>query len=103
MPLTAHPELPDGIERSIDILGNRVRVAVIRSLLTAGPATRRALSERTGLSMSLLQIHLAALEELGAVDLTPPRSEPGVRPRLYSADPDTISRVIDSLRKGLSL
>jgi DNA-binding transcriptional ArsR family regulator len=103
MPLTAHPDLPEGVERSIDILGNRVRVAVIRSLLADGPATRKGLSERLGLSMSLLQIHLAALENLGAVELTPPRSEPGVRPRLYSADAESISRVIATLRRGLLL
>jgi DNA-binding HxlR family transcriptional regulator len=103
MPRTVHPDLPDDTERAIDILGNRVRVAVIRSLLTAGPATRGTLAERLGVSASLLQKHLAALEELGAVQLTPPRSVPGVRPRFYSTDVATISQVVEALRNGLSL
>jgi DNA-binding HxlR family transcriptional regulator len=103
VPLTARPDLPDGTERAIDIFGNRVRVAVIRSLLVDGPATRGELSERLGVSMSLLQKHLAALEQLDAVTLTPPRSEPGVRPRTYGVDASTVRVALAALQRGLSL
>jgi DNA-binding HxlR family transcriptional regulator len=102
VPLTARPDLPGGVDRALDILGTRVRVAVVRSLLTAGPSTRSQLSERIGISMSLLQTHLATLENLGAVELTPPRTTPGVRPRVYSVDPTIISQLVDSLKDGLT-
>ncbi len=101
MPRTVHPDLPDDTERAIDILGNRVRFAIVRSLLIDGPATRTGLSDRLGVSMSLLQKHLALLEEQGAVNLSPPRSVPGVRPRAYSVEPRTIALALSSLAESL--
>ena len=103
MPQTVRPALPEETERAIEILGNRVRVAVLRSLLTVGPSTRGQLSDRLGVSMALLQKHLAALEKLGAVSLHPPRTEPGVRPRSYSADRANVLTIANALSKTFDL
>lgn len=97
VPQTVRPDLPKETERAIEVLGNRVRVAVLRSLLTVGSATRGQLSDRLGVSMALLQKHLAALEKLGAVTLDPPRTQPGVRPRTYSADRANVLAIANAL------
>jgi len=95
---TVRPDLPPLVDEAIDTLGNRVRVAVIRSLLQEGSATRTELSRRLGLSLSLLQNHLRKLEELAVVYTDPPRSEPGRLHRRYVLDIDRL----DQLRRALT-
>ena len=100
MPKTVRPNLPEDTDRAIEVLGNRVRVAILRSLLVTGTATRSQLSERLDLSMELLKNHLAILERLGAVELNPPRAQPGVRPRSYSADRAYVAGLVEGIRQA---
>lgn len=98
MPPTARPDLPHLVEEAIDAFGNRVRVAVVRSLLDDGPAGRTTIASRLGLSRSLLQAHLRKLEELEVVYTSPRRSEPGRVHRQYHVD----QRRLTELRNALA-
>lgn len=69
------PDLPDSVDRAIDVVGNRIRVLILKSILRDGPATRAELARRLDQSTSLLQAHLRTLEELRVVYVSPPRSE----------------------------
>jgi DNA-binding transcriptional ArsR family regulator len=88
------PDLPHDVERAIDILGNRVRVAVLRSLILDGPASRSELSERLGISVSLLQTHMRRLIELRAVRQDPPGTDPDHRKRIYRASKSDVDHLL---------
>ena len=106
MTTVARAERPDALEETehaIEVLGNRVRVAVLRSLLKVGTSTCGQPSVRLGISMALLEKHLAAREKLGAVSLDPPRTQPGVRPRTYSADRANVLAIAKALSKTFDL
>jgi DNA-binding transcriptional ArsR family regulator len=85
------------VEQAVDVFGNRVRVAAIRSLLHEGRASRSELAQRLSVSRSLLQSHLARLEAWGVITPYPPRSEPGRLIRRYDANLERI----DELRNAL--
>ena len=91
------PPCPQDVERAIDILGNRVRVAVLRSLVLDGPASRSELSQRLDLSTSLLQAHLRRLIEHGAVIQDPPGTRADHRMRVYRANKRDIDQLLQTL------
>jgi DNA-binding transcriptional ArsR family regulator len=101
MPRVVRPLLAQQVEESIEAFGNRVRVAVLRSLELDGRATRGELAERLQVTSSILQKHLATLEEMGLVYLDPPRSEPERRPRWYIVDRKQVAALINALSTGL--
>jgi DNA-binding transcriptional ArsR family regulator len=97
VPATVRPDLPVDVEKAIDALGNRVRVAVLRSLLRDGPATRSQLAERLRVSKSLLQSHLAKLEDLGVIVRHAPGADSDHRARIFTAEPKRIQRLLETL------
>lgn len=103
MPNLVRPEQPEGLGRAVDALGNRVKVAAIRSLLIDGPATQTELAERLSVTRSLLQKHLHVLEELGVLKVHPARQEPDTRRRQYTVVRDVLERLLADLRQGVGL
>jgi DNA-binding transcriptional ArsR family regulator len=97
VPTPARTDLPPEVERAIDILGNRVRVAILRSLVLDGPASRSELAERLSLSPSLLQAHLRLLTELRAITQDPAGTRPDHRKRVYR----TTNKDVEQLLKPL--
>lgn len=97
MPTPARTNLPEAVERAVDILGNRVRVAILRSLVLEGPASRSELSERLDLSVSLLQAHLRRLIEVGGVTQDPPGSRSDHRKRVYRANKKDVDHLLKAL------
>ncbi|NMR31181.1 winged helix-turn-helix domain-containing protein [Arthrobacter sp. SF27] len=62
------------------MLGNRVRVQILRYLAEAGPSLRAAIEHATELSAPTLGYHLSALEDLGAISGNIPIGEKRGRP-----------------------
>lgn len=102
VPATVRPDLPRLVEDAVDALGNRVRVAVIRSLTQDGPTTRAELARRLELGASLLQGHLRRLEELAVVYVSPSRSEPGRLQRRYHVDSVRVAKLGAALLDAVS-
>ena len=100
MPKSVRPQLPDDLERAIDLLGSKVRAAALRSLLLAGPASQKDLAARIQVSDSLLRAHMPRLEEDGIVFTDPPRSESGYRSRLYCVKSDELQALLRTLVEG---
>jgi DNA-binding transcriptional ArsR family regulator len=97
VPTPARTDLPRDVERAIDILGNRVRVAILRSLVVEGPASRSELSVRLNLSVSLLQAHLRRLAEFGAVIQDAAGTRPDHRKRVYRANKRDVDELLETL------
>ena len=103
MPSVLRPDLPSGAERAVDALGNRVKLAAVRSLVLEGPTTAVELANRLAVSVPLLRKHLVVLEELEVVSVTPPRSEPDVRRRVWAANVDVVETLVGDLAAALGL
>ena len=97
VPTPARTDLPKDVERAVDILGNRVRVAILRSLVLDGPASRSELSQRLNLSVSLLQAHLRRLAEFGAISQDPAGTRPDHRKRIYRANHKDVDQLLKAL------
>jgi DNA-binding transcriptional ArsR family regulator len=97
VPTPARTDLPRSVERAVDILGNRVRVAILRSLVLNGPASRSELSQRLNLSVSLLQAHLRRLIEFGAVTQDPAGTRSDHRKRVYRANKKDVDVLLTAL------
>jgi DNA-binding transcriptional ArsR family regulator len=91
------------VEQAVDVFGNRVRLAAIRSLLQDGRASRSELAERLSVSRSLLQSHLAKLEEWAVITPFPPRSEPGRLIRRYDVNMERVEALREALLGELVL
>jgi ArsR family transcriptional regulator, cadmium/lead-responsive transcriptional repressor len=98
VPATVRPDLPPDTERAIDVFGNRVRVAVLASLRSDGPATRTELAARLGVSRSLLQAHMRRLVELGALRAEPPGTQADHRTRRYRVNETEVVKLFQALR-----
>jgi DNA-binding transcriptional ArsR family regulator len=97
VPTPARTDLPPDVERAIDILGNRVRVAILRSLVLDGPASRSELAQRLNLSISLLQAHLRRLAEFGAITQDPAGTRLDHRMRVYHARRKDVDQLLSTL------
>ncbi|WP_181030614.1 ArsR/SmtB family transcription factor [Clavibacter michiganensis] len=102
MPKLVAPPLPTEVGISVDALGSRVRVGLIRHLLAHGPKTRPELAREMELSSSMVAKHLDALEELGVVTLDPPRSEPDRKPRRYVVQQKRVDGMLKTLSMALT-
>jgi DNA-binding HxlR family transcriptional regulator len=101
VPAVVRPDLPMNVERAIEALTSRVRVAVLRSLLRDGPASRTELAERLGVSRSLLQSHLRRLETFGLVAREPAGVHPDHRVRIFRADAARVRALVGALSDAL--
>ncbi|QIS40499.1 winged helix-turn-helix transcriptional regulator (plasmid) [Clavibacter capsici] len=102
MPKRVDPPLPTEVGMSIDALGSRVRVGLIRHLLAHGPKTRPDLAREMNLSSSMVAKNLDLLEELGVVMLDPPRSEPDRKPRRYVVQQKRVNGMLKTLSMALT-
>jgi predicted transcriptional regulator len=102
VPKRVDPPLPTEVGISVDALGSRVRVGLIRHLLAHGPKTRPELAREMELSSSMVAKNLDVLEELGVVTLDPPRSEPDRKPRRYVVERDRVDAMLKSLSMALT-
>lgn len=102
MPKRVDPPLPTEIGISVDALGSRVRIGLIRHLLAHGPKTRPELAREMELSSSMVAKNLDVLEELGVVSLDPPRSEPDRKPRRYVVERDRVNAMLKTLSMALT-
>jgi DNA-binding transcriptional ArsR family regulator len=99
VPKVVSPPLPVEVMRSVEAFGSPTRVAALRHLLVHGPMTSPQLARELGMTTSMMANHLAVLEELGAVTVDPPRSEPDRKPRRYAVE----RKHVDALLKSLSM
>lgn len=97
MPIPARTDLPSDVERAVDILGNRVRVAILRSLVLDGPASRSELSGRLNLSTSLLQAHLRRLIDFGAITQDAAGTRADHRKRVYRVSQKDVDHLLQTL------
>jgi predicted transcriptional regulator len=94
VPATVRPDLPADVEHAIEALGNRVRVAMLRSLLIDGPATGTQLAERLNVGRSVLQKHLVGLEQLEAIGKAPRQVDSDRRAHVFHAKRDRIESLV---------
>jgi DNA-binding transcriptional ArsR family regulator len=99
VPKVVSPPLPVEVMRSVEAFGSPTRVAALRHLLAHGPMTSPQLARELGMTTSMMANHLAVLEELGAVTVDPPRSEPDRKPRRFAVE----RKHVDALLKSLSM
>lgn len=103
VPSVVRPELPEGVERAIDALGNRVKYAAIRSLVVDGPATQTELAERIAVKRALLRKHLVMLEGLGVLVVSPDRSQTDTRRRTFTVNRTELRAMMDRLQADIGL
>jgi DNA-binding transcriptional ArsR family regulator len=96
-----NPDLPRDLQDVADAFGSRLRVAVLHSLAKTGPATLSELSRRLDVQPSSLSDHVARLEQLGVLDVDPPRSEPGRLMRTFSIDHRRSAEIAETVDKLL--
>jgi DNA-binding transcriptional ArsR family regulator len=95
VPSVARPsDLPEDVDRAIEVFGNRVRVAILLALLDDGPATVADLTERLQLSRSIVTYHTADLERLGILDVDTPRGQAEVRRRFLRVNRDAVHAAV---------
>lgn len=88
---------PDDLGRALDVLSTRARVAVLLALREHGPSTPIQLAEWLGVTRTLVRHHLLALEQLGILDIHPPRAETDVRKRYFSINEAALAFVLDAV------
>jgi DNA-binding transcriptional ArsR family regulator len=101
VPAIVRPDLPADVEDAIDALGSRVRVAVLRSLLRDGPASRTQLAGRLEVGRPLLQSHLQRLEDLGVVVREPLDVQSDHRARVFRLDAERLHSLMAALSDSL--
>lgn len=72
MPKYAQVIEDDGVNAAIEVLGNRLRVAVLAFLAENGPSTRGQILAELAVGITTLKRALAILMEHGAVTADPP-------------------------------
>lgn len=102
MPGLVPTPLGKSVEAAIDILGNRIRVAILGYLQAHGPALRGEIATALGLVPGTVSSQLGVLLEAGVITTDPPAEQirPGRRVR-YVAVPDRIDHLY--LRLGQAL
>ena len=97
VPESVRAPLPPEVLRASVVFGHGIRVAIIESLMHAGPATQSELAERLDMPRSVLQRHVERLEDMGVIRPNPPRVDEAKQRRSFSAD----VKVVRSLLKAL--
>lgn len=84
----------------MQVLGSPVRVAILASLATDGPATRAELVRRLeGVSHANIQVHIDVLEQHRVILPDPSReADPGPVKRRYALDVPLLDRLLTTLR-----
>lgn len=103
MPKYVRPSTPESLEAAIDVLGNRVRVAIIGSIRTHGPSTRKELEERLSVGKSTVTLNLQLLVTSKVIYTDPPAEElTGGRQHItYHVDEHLLQELMGSLWSGL--
>lgn len=73
MPRYVRPPHDELVEAAIDAFGNRARVAILKHIRENGPCTRADIATALSITPPTVSNHLAALEETGLIETTPPR------------------------------
>ncbi len=103
MPKYVRPSTPESLEAAIDVLGNRVRVAIIGAIRMHGPSTRRELEERLSVNKSTITLNLQLLVASKVVFTDPPAEEllGGRQHVTYDVDEALVQELMGSLWTGL--
>jgi DNA-binding transcriptional ArsR family regulator len=102
MPKYVHPSADESLEAAIDVLGNRVRVAIIGYLRTNGPTGRQQLEDALGIRKPTLTLHLSSLVAHGVLVADPPLQDAkGSQKVRYSVNESRVRELIDALLDGL--
>ena len=103
VPKIARPSLPALVEEAVEVLGARVRVAVLHALNEHGPSTKADLLRLLGGSEGNLHRHLTALETAGVVVASPSRDdEVGPVMRRYRVDQERVRLLLDALSSAVT-
>ncbi len=104
--MPAFPATPLGErgETAIDILGNRIRVAIIGCLRKKGPSLRGDIAAELGLPSGSVSNQLAVLVKAGVIATDPPEGQirPGGRV-LYSVVTDRVEDLYKALGEALQI
>ena len=92
------------MEAAIDILGNRIRVAILGYLQAHGPALRGEIATALGLVPGTVSSQLGVLLDAGVITTDPPAEQirPGSRVR-YVAVPERIDHLYLTLGHALGV
>ncbi|PPF19687.1 hypothetical protein C5C45_00025 [Rathayibacter rathayi] len=82
----------------MDVLNTKVRVAILLELRKHGPSTPVRLAAQLRVNRALVRRNLLALEQLGMIDIDPPRSETDVRKRYFSINDAALAAVLDTVQ-----
>ena len=104
MPGLVPTPLGKSVEAAIDILGNRIRVAILGYLQAHGPALRGEIATALGLVPGTVSSQLGVLLEAGVITTDPPAEQirPGRRVR-YVAVPERIDHLYLTLGHALGV
>lgn len=98
MPRYVRPPTEQSLEAAIDVLGNRVRVAIIGYLQEHGPRERHQITAAVGAHPSTVKLHLNSLLERGVLLADPPRSEAKQGQRVeYSIASERLLQLVEAL------
>lgn len=65
--LSRPPGMPLEVETVIELIGNRARSEIVRTLARRGPLTASELAEAVGVVRSRVHVHITALEAQGLI------------------------------------
>lgn len=86
MPRLIQPRQPPEVETAIEIIGSRIRSAIIRFLAQNGPSTSGEIGKGVNIGRPSLQVHLVALEEANAITADTPHGARHGRNVRYEAN-----------------
>lgn len=95
------PGMPPEVEVIIDVVGNRVRQAIIRELATHGPATTAQLQGAVRADRTTTVRHLRGLEDAGIVSADTPPSGRGGRTPVWRLHSEVVEDYLEQLRAYL--
>lgn len=104
MPVFPSTPLGAHTEAAIDILGNRIRVAILGHLQEHGPSQRGEIATALGMVAGTVSNQLTVLLEAGVVTTDPEADQirPGARVR-YVVAPEQVADLYEALGEALGV
>jgi DNA-binding transcriptional ArsR family regulator len=103
VPRYVRPPQSAHLDAAIEVLGNRVRVAVIACLQGNGPSERSVIATAVGVHASTVKLHLNVLLEQGVLIADPPRATATQGQRVvYAIAPQRLTELLDALTEAVA-